>query len=91
MKKQKITKEKAIKLAKDYCIKKGYDETIIDKLKSRGGDWMIAFIKSKKFDFKPDLRTDIESMPYVFLGVEADGTVFEGPDTHLFLEGKIEL
>ncbi len=52
---------------------------------------MTTFVKLRKLDFEPDLTTDMASMPYCFLGVESDGTVFEGPDTHLFLEGKIEL
>ncbi|MDY6073679.1 MAG: hypothetical protein SPI49_06305 [Eubacteriales bacterium] len=81
----------AIKYAKDYCIDKGYDPSILEKLKYNKGSYICAFVKDKDLDYKPDLTTDIESMPYFFLGVKNDGTVVEGPDTHLFLEGKIEL
>ena len=83
--------ETAFKYADEYCKKKGYDSGILKKLQYNKGSRISAFVKFKKLGFKPDLTTDIESMPYVFLAVENDGTVFEGPDTHLFLEGKIEL
>ena len=56
-----------------------------------GDKYLAFFVKYKKLDFKPDLTTDIASLPYCFLIVESDGTVSECRDTHLFLEGKIEL
>lgn len=86
-----VEKDFALEKAKEYCEKKGYDSSILDKLDFSKGAPFSAFVKYKKLDFKPDLTTDMASMPYGFLGVRSDGTVFEGPDTHLFLEGKIEL
>lgn len=86
-----VEKDFALEKAKEYCEKKGYDSSILDKLDFSKGAPFSAFVKYKKLDFKPDLTTDMASMPYCFLIVESDGTVSECRDTHLFLEGKIEL
>lgn len=91
MKDKWVEKDFALEKAKEYCNKKGYDDKILDKLQFNRGYPYSFFVKSKKLDFEPDLTTDMASMPYRFLGVRSDGTVFEGPETHLFLEGKIEL
>lgn len=86
-----LTKDIALQYAIDYCKKKEYNYKILDKLSYDGDKYLAFFVKDKKLDFKPDLTTDIASLPYCFLIVESDGTVSECRDTHLFLEGKIEL
>ena len=86
-----VKKDFALEKAREYCKQKGYNASILDKLDFSKGAPSSAFVKYKELDFEPDLTTDMESMPYGFLIVESDGTVSECRDTHLFLEGKIEL